>query len=144
MDGIAIATAIVVSLSGGKDSVACLIWARQDYPDMPILCHHQAMPEDWAETIPYCRQVCRQLDVPLVVEQAIYRRELETFQDGRREWRRRLYLLDLHGRDLPYTRSDIDEGAICGMIDFAHDQGWPPTNGTRWCTAYFKTELYNR
>jgi hypothetical protein len=45
------------------------------------------MPEDWAETIPYCRQVCREFDVPFVVEQAIYQREMETFKDNRRERR---------------------------------------------------------
>ena len=127
---------IIVSLSGGKDSVACLLWALEHPPDKPLICHHQAMPEDWPQTIPYIRSLCDRLGVRLVVQQAVYRRD-------RADGRRRMYVLDLEG-DQPLTQADLGGAAICGMLDFAYDQHWPPTQSKRWCTSYFKEELYNR
>ena len=137
-------TSIVVSLSGGKDSVACMLWALEHAHSKPLVCHHQAMPEDWIQTIPYCQALCAKLGVPLVVEQAVYIRQPRQLKDGRTVMQRRIQVLDLAGRHAPWARDEMDDSAaICGMVDFANDQGWPPTQARRSCTAYFKDELFN-
>lgn len=141
MESLTEATACVVSLSGGKDSMATLLWVLEQGLDLPILAHHQAMPEDWDETIPYIRDICRRFGVLLVVEQAVYRSELRTFKNGRLpEMQRKLYVLDLAGMDRPVSSCD----GLCTLVDYALDRGWPPTQRNRWCTSQFKRELFDK
>ena len=58
-------TTIIVSLSGGKDSTAMLLYLVAHYGPERLIVHHQVLPEDWPETVPYVRELCARLGVPL-------------------------------------------------------------------------------
>src|SRR5215469_14338027 len=63
---------VVVSMSGGKDSVAALLAALERYGIKRVMAHHQVILEDWPGTPEYCQQVCDFLGVPLYMSQAQY------------------------------------------------------------------------
>ena len=71
---------IVVSFSGGKDSVAMLLYLVERYGAENLVAHYQVLPEDWPETLPYTREVCDRLGVRLVAQQVLY----EPVGDGTR------------------------------------------------------------
>lgn len=138
---------IVVSLSGGLDSVACLLLARLLFPNARLIAHHQALYEDWATTIPYCRALCARFGIPLFVHQGIY-----TY--GQRPGGRTGNTMHLTpippDRNEPYSREEaaellkVDPAMVqAGVLDMAEHRGAPPTAGIRFCTAYFKREVYN-
>jgi 3'-phosphoadenosine 5'-phosphosulfate sulfotransferase (PAPS reductase)/FAD synthetase len=122
-------TTVVVSFSGGKDSVATLLRTLEIWPREQIVCHHQALPEDWPETVPYCQDLCAQLNVPLVIEQAYY--EVITRPDGRK--RRKMHV------GPPGLEVGLD-----GMLALAEDRQMPPTARHCFCLSYYKRELFNR
>ena len=125
---------IVVSLSGGKDSVGMLLYLVERYGAENLVAHYQVLPEDWPETLPYTREVCDHLGVHLLAQQVLY----EPVGDGTRV--RRLAIRDIH------TEADIvpwGTGVIAGITDLALRRGWPPSPGCRFCTSYFKRDLLN-
>jgi tRNA(Ile)-lysidine synthase TilS/MesJ len=63
---------VVVSLSGGKDSVAALLIALETFDPDRVMAHHQIILEDWPGTQEYCQAVCDRLRVPLYMTQAVY------------------------------------------------------------------------
>lgn len=129
---------IVVSLSGGKDSVAMLAKLVAKYGADRLLTHHQVLPEDWPETIDYNRMVCATLGVRLVMEQAVY---------GPRPGPKGTETTMLEVREI---RSNADivmpgtDGLIAGVSDLALRRRWPPSPASRWCTSYFKVEVLDK
>ncbi|GHO78402.1 hypothetical protein KSD_61730 [Ktedonobacter sp. SOSP1-85] len=65
-------TRVVVSVSGGKDSIAMLLQVLEIVPHDLVIAHHQIVLEDWPGTVGYCETVCRRLGVPLYCTQASY------------------------------------------------------------------------
>ena len=126
---------IIASLSGGKDSTAMLLHLVEHYGPETLIAHHQVLPEDWPETLPYVQELCRRLHVWLVVQQMIY----EPVGDGTAV--RRLEVRNI------YTPSDIvrwgNPGKITGITDLAMRRNWPPSPSRRFCTSYFKVRLLN-
>lgn len=100
-----------------------------------LLAHHQAIPEDWSETIPYTQAVCDRLGVRLVCQQIIYAPRGDGIETTRQQ------IIDV--------RSPADvipwgtPGAIAGVTDLALRRGWPPSSASRFCTSYFKRDLLN-
>lgn len=147
------ALTIVVSLSGGLDSVALLLWAKQYYPAARIIAHHQAIIEDWYSAISYNRAVCQRLNIPLFIHQGAYIHRLRQFKNGKPEkWQWSMQLTEIpSGRDHPYDRVEAahlygidDPNLVCaGILDMAEARGWPPSSGNRWCTALLKRDTFN-
>lgn len=144
---------IVVNLSGGLDSVAALLLCKKHFPNHHIIAHHQAIAEDWYSAIAYNRDLCRRLNIPLFVHQAIYIYTLRLLRDGRAkyEWQMRLVEIPPE-RDHPYTREegakmfgDIDPALVAaGILDMAEARGMGPSKSNRWCTAFFKTQVFDK
>src|SRR3954463_2914225 len=65
-------TRVVVSLSGGKDSVASLLLALEIFGPEPVVAHHQVVLEDFVGTVEYCQGICHFLGVPLSFSQGVY------------------------------------------------------------------------
>src|SRR5438067_4507830 len=65
-------TRVIVSLSGGKDSVASLLLALEIFGPELVVAHHQVVLEDFVGTVEYCRSVCHFLGVPLSFSQGVY------------------------------------------------------------------------
>ena len=61
------ATRVIVSVSGGKDSIAMLLQVLETIPRELMIAHHQIVLEDWPGTVEYCETVCRRLGVPLTL-----------------------------------------------------------------------------
>ncbi|MBU0493805.1 MAG: phosphoadenosine phosphosulfate reductase family protein [Chloroflexi bacterium] len=129
----------VVSLSGGKDSAAALHYTLSAWPRERVLAHWQVVPEEWvAPSLAYNARLCRQLGVPLVAEQIVYRAE-----PSRRAANPDVGTTFDHVRAI--TRpSDVLTATppyIGGVVDLALRRGAPPTNAIRWCTQYHKERL---
>ena len=126
---------IVVSLSGGKDSVAMLLYLVEHYGSENLIAHYQVLPEDWSETLPYVRGICSRLNVKLVSQQMLYR------QVGDGTSVERLAVCNIQ------DENDIVSwgvpGIIAGVTDLAFRRKWPPSPSVRFCTAYFKIRLLN-
>jgi 3'-phosphoadenosine 5'-phosphosulfate sulfotransferase (PAPS reductase)/FAD synthetase len=124
---------MIVSLSGGKDSVAMLLHLVQRYGTSQIVAHYQVLPEDWPGTLDYNQRLCARLGVPLVAQQMLY----EPVGDGTAV--RRLAIRDIH------QESDVvpcgTPGVIAGVTDLAFRRRWPPSAASRFCTRYFKSGL---
>jgi len=124
---------MVVSLSGGKDSVALLSYLVRQSDPAQYLAHYQVLPEDWPETLPYVQEVCAQLRVRLIAQQLLYA------PTGDGTGVKRLAIRDVNGP------ADIvplgTPGVIAGVTDLALRRGWPPSPATRFCTSYFKIAL---
>jgi 3'-phosphoadenosine 5'-phosphosulfate sulfotransferase (PAPS reductase)/FAD synthetase len=62
---------VIVSLSGGKDSVCTLLWALEHIPKHKIECWHHLVDGastglmDWAITKDYVRQLCKHFQIPI-------------------------------------------------------------------------------
>src|SRR5438270_12045133 len=63
-------TRVIVSLSGGKDSVASLLLALEIFGPELVAAHHQAVREELVGTVEYCRRGCQFLGVPPSFAQA--------------------------------------------------------------------------
>lgn len=142
-------TAIVVSVSGGLDSVACAIWARQRWPDRAlILWHAHLAAMDWPHTDAHLTDLAARLgNCRLVSVQAVYALDGTITPSGANG----TTLAGLHiVRDGatwygPAT-PDAYPGAILTLLDFARlaRNGQPPTSRIRWCTSYFKKAVCDR
>ena len=130
--------AIVVSISGGKDSVAALLATLETYGSQRVMAHHQVILEDWPGTPEYCQQVCDVLGVPLYLSQAHY-----------------------YGRECShcakrYLSSDPEPHCrACGccdaklimmvtsILDLVEWRRMWPSAAVRFCTSYFKRDVFN-
>ena len=127
---------IIASLSGGKDSVAMLLYLVEHYGPGHVIAHLQVLPEDWPETVPYTQDLCGRLDVQLVAQQIIY----EHVGDGTgvRTWA----IIDI--TDPLHIVPWGQDGVIAGITDLAMRRHWPSSPATRYCTTYFKVRVLNR
>lgn len=127
---------IIISLSGGKDSTALLLYLAEHYGTERLVAHYQVLPVDWPETLSYNQQLCARLGVPLVAQQILYQ------PVGEGTGVRTLDVIDIRNeRDivpwgLPNTIADI--------TDLAMRRGWPPSPAVRYCTTYFKVRVLDR
>lgn len=135
-------TTLVASVSGGLDSDFAALWLRRCYPDRPILLWHAHLPEDWPQTPAHLLHLAAQLgNCRLLRVQAVYELTGKPTASGYGGTRlRRIHEVDIAG---PAT--DADPAALTSLLDFwtGPRRGMPPTSSTRWCTAYFKTALFD-
>lgn len=134
-----VASSVIVSVSGGKDSIACLLLAIALYGRDRVIVHHQRIPEDWPDTPEYIQQVCTNLGVALYVSQAHY-----TGYE----------CADCHKRYL--TSEDHCHHRACGssqgtyimmvesLLDLVTWRGMWPSLDVRFCTSYLKRDVWNR
>ena len=128
---------VVVSASGGNDSAAAGLWAREQWPDVPFILWHAYLPEDWPETPDYLDILAIYLRAQRVTVQAVYELTGAKTPAGFNATRlRRLHDVERFG---PAT--DNDPAAITSLRDFWFKarNGMPPTKSMRWCTRAFKT-----
>jgi 3'-phosphoadenosine 5'-phosphosulfate sulfotransferase (PAPS reductase)/FAD synthetase len=128
---------IVVSISGGKDSVATLLVALEMFPGR-VLAHHQIILEDWPQTVEYCQSVCSRLAVPLYMSQARYH-GYECLTCGYH------YLTSRNVQRCPKCSSV--EATFLRMVESVLDlvewrKMWPDLS-VRFCTSYFKRDNFN-
>ncbi len=130
---------IIVSLSGGKDSVGSLLVALETVDPGKVSAHHQIILEDWPGTVEYCQSVCDQLGVPLYMTQAIYT-GYECCQCGNH------YLTSCLQ---PFCRKCSSREArflmqVASVLDLVRWRKKWPSLEVRFCTSYFKRDNYNR
>jgi 3'-phosphoadenosine 5'-phosphosulfate sulfotransferase (PAPS reductase)/FAD synthetase len=129
---------IVVSLSGSKDSIACLLLALEEYGPELVIAHHQVIPEDWPGTVEYNQQVCSYLGVPLYTAQAhYYGYECE-----------QCLAHYLTSNAQPYCRAcKSREGRqvalVQSLLDLVTWRGMWPSLDVRFCTSYLKRDVFN-
>jgi hypothetical protein len=140
-------TAVVVSVSGGLDSDFAALWARQRWPNAQLVLWHAYLPlMDWHETLDHLRSLADVLgNCRLVVAQAVYALTGEQTPTGCNSTVLRRCHLVADGDAWFGPAADDDESAILTLLDFATKarHGQPPTTKHRWCTSYFKTQLFN-
>ena len=135
-------TAIVVSVSGGLDSVAAALWARTRWPDRPLILWHAHLAEmDWQHTDDQLRGLAEHLgNCRMISVQAVYALNGEITPSGANGTTfRRLHIVR-DGEAWYGPARDDDPNAILTLLDFARKarNGQPPTSKLRWCTSYFK------
>jgi len=128
---------VVVSISGGKDSIASLLVALEQFPGR-VICHHQIILEDWPGTVEYCQMVCERLNVPLYMSQAKY----FGYQCLQCEYH---YLTARNIMRCPACQSK--EALFLRMVESVLDLvEWRqafPSLAVRFCTSYFKRDNFN-
>jgi 3'-phosphoadenosine 5'-phosphosulfate sulfotransferase (PAPS reductase)/FAD synthetase len=130
---------VVVSLSGGKDSVAALLVALGTIDSRQVIAHHQIILEDWPGTQEYCQAVCDRLRVPLYMTQAVYT-GYECCQCGQ------CYLTSASE---PVCRVCSCHEArflmqVASVLDLVRWRKMWPSLEVRFCTSYFKRDNFNR
>jgi len=129
---------VVVSVSGGKDSICCLLLAIAIYGASNVIVHHQRIPEDWPQTLEYIQAVCQLLGVPLYVSQAHYT-GYKCAKCGEHY---------LTSEAQPYHRAcGSREGTYIMMVECLLDlvkwrKMWPSLD-VRFCTSYLKRDVWN-
>lgn len=131
---------VVVSISGGKDSIAALLKAREVFGPDRLVAQHQIILEDWNATPAYCQAVCDALGIPLYTAQGQYHSFL-CLQCGQRH-------LSLFIEEAYCHRCGSSQKEYLGMVEGIHDlirfrRKWVDANA-RFCTGHFKTEVWNR
>lgn len=129
---------VVVSISGGKDSIASLLVAIERFGRENVLCHHQIILEDWPGTIEYCQQVCDRLGVPLYCSQARYY-GYECLACGNHF---------LNARNLQKCSQCASTNVLFlrmveSVLDLVEWRSAWPSLSVRFCTSYFKRECFN-
>lgn len=136
-------TSIVVSVSGGLDSDRTALLLRERYPDRRLILWHAFLDRmDWPETSGHLDRLAKFLgNVERVTVQSVFELTGGTTPTGFQSTRlRRIQDVTNFG---PAT--DNDPAAITNLLDFAElaRNGMPPTKKLRYCTAYFKTGLFD-
>jgi len=125
-------TAIVVSVSGGLDSAACAIWARQRWPDRSLILWHAHLAEmDWPHTDAQLRDMAAPLgNCRLISVQAIYALNGEITSSGANGTTLRRLHTVRDGDQWCGPAQDDDPAAILTLLDFAWKarNGQPPTS----------------
>lgn len=129
---------IVVSISGGKDSVVTLLEALERFGREQVIAHHQVILEDWPGTIEYCQDVCNRLHVPLYQSQARYH-GYECCQCHNH------YLSSLPGASCRVCgcREALFLRMVESVLDLVEWREMWPSLSVRFCTSYFKRDNFN-
>ncbi len=103
---------VVVSISGGKDSIAGLLKALEIFGSDILVAHHQILLEDWLGTPEYCQSVCDYLGVPLYLTQGKYNGFLCP-----RDAQRDAHLAEVASQALQFSRCFLerDQKYLCLM-----------------------------
>ncbi|GHO50945.1 phosphoadenosine phosphosulfate reductase family protein [Ktedonospora formicarum] len=139
--GLRQATRVIVSTSGGKDSVAMLLEVLETIPRELVIAHHQIVLEDWPGTVEYCKATCQRLGVPLYCTQATYS-GYECLHCHH------CYLISCASLTIPWCRKCGSYRArylrqVENVLDLVEwRQAWPPLS-VRFCTSYFKRDNFN-
>ncbi len=140
-------SAIVVSVSGGLDSDYAALWARQRWPNAPIILWHAYLVlMDWDETLDHLRLLATALgNCHLLVCQAVYELNGTTTPTGCNGTTLRRCHIMQDGETWYGPAADDDPAAILTLLEFARRarNGQPPTKKIRYCTDYFKIRLFN-
>jgi hypothetical protein len=155
-------SAIVVSLSGGKDSTELLRRIVMEYlaalgwNDVPVMCHHQVVEEDWSGTLEYCQQICEHFRVPLYLSRAHYHgyacknstcdfqtltvreREPEPARERKREGEVVNCKCDKCAQP---TLEKIAE--VTNLRELMRWRKAYPSSKVRFCTSYLKRDVFN-
>lgn len=129
---------VIVSVSGGKDSIVCLLLALAIYGPENIIVHHQRIPEDWPGTVDYIQAVCALLGIDLYISQAHYTGYRCTTCGEH-------YLTS---EPQPYHRAcGSREGTFIITVECLLDlvtwrKMWPSLD-VRFCTSYLKRDVWN-
>ena len=130
-------TAVVVLISGGIDSVASAIWARKQWPDIPITLLHNYLTLDWPQTPKVIEETQAAIgNATCVTIQAVYRLTGDPTPTGANG----TTLVRLHNVDADGPAVAADQGEITDLLDFMRQarNGMPPTSKIRYCTDYWK------
>jgi len=106
---------VLISVSGGKDSSALMLWALANVPKHKLIAVHAKIDVDWSVTLDIVKAQCAQLDIPLQVVCAV---DNTGAQKG---------ILD----HLIAKRKNRVTGELT-------ENQWP-SSSARWCTSLFKT-----
>jgi 3'-phosphoadenosine 5'-phosphosulfate sulfotransferase (PAPS reductase)/FAD synthetase len=151
-------TAIVVSLSGGKDSTELLRRIvtqhvpAQGWQDIPVMVHHQVVAEDWDGTVEYCKMVCDYFGVPLHLSRAHYfgyacrRREFGSTPCRFNTLTSSVEKYPLaEGNKCPECQeATLDKLAEVGSLtELIRWRGAYPSPKIRFCTSYLKRDVFN-
>jgi hypothetical protein len=140
-------SAIVVSVSGGLDSDYAALWARQRWPNHPLILWHAHLEQmDWPDTPAHLELLAAALgNCRLVICQAVYELNGTTTPGGCQGTTLRRVQLVRDGESYNGPASDDDPAVMLTLLDFARRarSGQPPTRAHRWCTSYFKTRLFD-
>ena len=131
---------IIVSLSGGKDSVAALLVALETFGADPVTAHYQVVPEDFEGTVDYCRSVCDFLGVPLFFSRGVYYSFL-CLQCGHRHLS--VYLDEAYCHQCG-SREKRLLGEVRSIHEYIRHRGKWMGGNVRPCTKYYKIEVWNR
>jgi 3'-phosphoadenosine 5'-phosphosulfate sulfotransferase (PAPS reductase)/FAD synthetase len=130
---------VVVSISGGKDSIAGLLKALEIFGSDLLVAHHQIILEDWIGTPEYCQSMCNYLGVPLYFAQGKYNGFL-CLNCGHRH-------LSLFFDEAYCHKCGSYEKEFLGVIDSIHSfirfRGKWMDSRVRACTGHYKTEVWN-
>jgi 3'-phosphoadenosine 5'-phosphosulfate sulfotransferase (PAPS reductase)/FAD synthetase len=131
---------VVVSVSGGKDSIAALLKALEVFGSGRVVAHHQVILEDWIGTPDYCQSVCDMLGVPLYQSQGRYNAFL-CLHCGHRH-------LSIFFEEAYCHRCGSREKQFLEVIDSIHSlirfrRKWVDAR-VRACTGHFKIEVWNQ
>jgi 3'-phosphoadenosine 5'-phosphosulfate sulfotransferase (PAPS reductase)/FAD synthetase len=135
-------SSIVVSFSGGKDSLASLLAVRNLYfGQCPIIMHYQKVEEDWPGTQGYCEGIALSLGLELVVVQAFYYAYICRQVRCQHGW--------LSANPKPKCDRCHEETGEVKMIvknlrDMIRWRKMYPSKKVRYCTSYLKEEVYDR
>lgn len=141
-------SAIIASVSGGLDSAAVALWARQRWPNAPIILWHAELAGmDWPQTDAVLGDLAARLgNCQRVTVQGVYRltgdrtpgdyfattlSRLHTVRDGER-WFGAAPTDDV--RDITTLRDFVQRAR----------RNQPPTSAIRYCTSYFKSAVCDR
>lgn len=131
---------VVVSLSGGKDSVAALLVALETFSPELVVAHHQVIAEDFEATMDYCRTVCDFLDVPLFFAQGCYYSFL-CLQCGHKHLS--VFLDEAYCHQCGSHEKRL-LGEVRSIHDYIRHRGKWMGGTVRPCTKSFKIEVWNR
>ncbi len=129
---------MVVSISGGKDSVAALVATLERCGSQRVMAHHQVILEDWPGTPEYCQHVCDVLGVPLYTSQAQYYGRECSYCAKR----------SLSSDPEPHCRACGCRDAqlimmVTSILDLVEWRRMWPSPAIRFCTSYCKRDVFN-
>jgi hypothetical protein len=141
-------TAIIVSVSGGLDSVACALWARKRWPDRRLILWHAHLEAmDWPQTDAHLVELADTIgNCELISVQAVYALNGATTPTGANGTTLARLHTVRHNEQWFGPAQSNDPAEILTLLDFAIKarHGQPPTSKIRWCTGYFKSAVCDR
>lgn len=141
-------SAIVMLVSGGIDSIATALWARQQYPNAHIYIFHNHLEGmDWPQTDTVITALADHIgNCSVIAVQAVYSLTGEQTPAGCNATRLRRLHVVRHNSKWFGPAVTQDESEMLTLLDFGLRArlGQPPTKKIRWCTSYQKQSPTNR